>query len=58
MDASVERSYVGVDLPLDVVIVDLVRSNQSNLLDEQIIVLDLSSCPIDLGLNERRRVQW
>lgn len=35
-------------------IVDLVRSNQSNLLDEQIIVLDLSSCPIDLGLNEKK----
>ena len=36
-------------------IIDLIGGNQSNLLDEEIVVFELSLCPIDLVLKERMK---
>ena len=52
VDASVERSYVGVDFPEDGLEVDLIGGDQSDLLNEEIIVFDSSLSPIDLMLME------
>ena len=52
VDASVERSYVGVDFPEDGLEVDLIGGDQSDLLNEEIIVFDSSLIPIDLMLME------
>lgn len=52
VDACVERSYIRVDFPRDGLEVDLIGSNQSDLLNEYIIVSDSSLRPIDLMLKE------
>ena len=36
-------------------IIDLIGGNQSNLLNEEIVVFELSLCPIDLVLKERMK---
>ena len=52
VDASVERSYVGVDFPEDGLECDLTGGDQSDLLNEKVVVLGASLRPIDLMLKE------